>query len=114
MTVHARTEVGDDDECPALTGAVQLQHLLLALQIRVQIKTRHARMRDRAASCWRSMVRLGTQSSEIIAPLAALRKGWDKLAADFPTPQVLAETPKTLAAVVMGTNLFKLNETSQG
>ena len=33
LVVHARTEVCDHLECPPLRGAVQLKHLLLALQI---------------------------------------------------------------------------------
>lgn len=33
VVVHAEAKIGDDLERPALLGAIQLQHLLLALQI---------------------------------------------------------------------------------
>jgi hypothetical protein len=53
VVVQARTEIGDNLEPPALTGTVQLQHLLLPLEVILLVMAGYAGVSNRAPSRFR-------------------------------------------------------------
>jgi hypothetical protein len=72
--VHARAKISDDLECPALAGAVQFQHLLLALQIILLVVAADAGISHGAAlRVRRSAEQFGLELGEVVAAVAARR-----------------------------------------